>query len=74
MIKLKPDKYYIITNKNGYEMKFWICSIDKDKDEVYIKVVSPIVGHIGLHLSSIYAQVFLKQVKLTIAKSPFVTS
>lgn len=50
---IENKKYKITkTNDPNIVMEFVVCTIDKPKDEIYVKVTSPTSAHLGLVLSS----------------------
>lgn len=54
-IIFEEKKKYRITKPDddpNMFMEFIVCSIDEPKDEIYVKVTSPISAHTGIVLSS----------------------
>jgi hypothetical protein len=51
--KIEKDKKYRITSKRDNSvLDFHVMTIDRKKDEVYIKIVYPTCSHEGIKLSS----------------------
>jgi hypothetical protein len=51
-MQLEENKKYKVEQK-GERLEFFVTSIDREKDEVYIKIVHPICSYTGLRLSSV---------------------
>jgi hypothetical protein len=51
-MKLQEKRRYRITASDGKELEFYPMTIDRIKNELYIKIVSPLSSHQGFVLSS----------------------
>ena len=52
-IKLEEKKKYRVKSKGGEVMEFIPMTIDRESNELYVKITSPISAHQGLVLSSV---------------------